>query len=850
MFDLNLPSQLLLLCIISILSCQEHLDPEITSTITVSDKFAPSDHLYFQRAYPEKSLALHELTREIMAEGKSVQKRPNKRSAGIWQVQGPGNAGARINSVVGHPTDPAIIYVGYSGGGAYKTSDGGLTWKPIFDEFPFLAIGHITLDHVDPNIVYIGTGDPNISGNPFIGDGVYKSINGGDSWQHLGLSETGIVSKVVPHPSIPNLIYVATMGIPYFRDANRGVYKTQDGGQSWEKVLFIGEGTGVIDLVMAPDNPDILIASGWDRIRNYEESTTFGNGARLYKTTNAGSDWNMLDTGLPLDISSRIGLSVTADNPQRVYAFYVDSTHEVGGVYTSTDQGDQWEAMDIGPDSGLPGNALGGFGWYFGKIRANPFDELDVYLLGVRLYRYDADTKKWARGDRSSTSVVHADKHDIFFYDNLTYLMATDGGLYRTPDGGSDWIDIEDIPTTQFYHTAYNPNAPELFYGGSQDNGSVRGNMDAPNEWEMYFGGDGFRTIFHPTNPLIWYVETQRGGLSVTSDGGENFANGRVGVDGADNTNWDVPVLMSSHNPDILYYGTTRVYRNSTGADVQYEVISNHLIDETVLLDATSNVTAIGESYFDPEVLFAGTGDGNLWRSTNGDTIWDKIGTDLPDRYVTSIQPSQNIEGNVFLSLSGYKAGENIPHVFLSKDDGLTWSDISGDLISVPVNDLFVLPNADDQVIFAGTDAGVYFTRNGGDHWQRLGSNFPMIAVFDLEYNVARNILIAATFGKSILSFDLEQEGLRGDGTSGSKNITTLPLRIFPNPAATDIQIAADLSKTPQTPYEIRHLSGKMMDQGFIGPYSSIPIERLPAGTYFLRLHEGALHYVGKFIKL
>ena len=849
MFDLNMRPHFLMLGMLSILSCQQRPDSILPPDKSAHNKFAPIDHLYLQRAYPNKSLELRELTADIIAEGQTIRRQIKKRSAGTWQLQGPGNAGARVNSVVGHPTDTSIIYVGYSSGGAYKTSDGGQNWSPIFDDFPFLAIGQITLDPSDPNTVYIGTGDPNISGNPFIGNGLYKSTDAGESWEHLGLAMTGIVSRVVPHPSDPKIIYVATMGVPYFRDRHRGVYKTVDGGQNWEQVLFLGEGTGVIDLVMAPDNPEILLASGWDRIRNYEESTTFGNGARIHKTMNGGADWNMLQHGLPLDIHSRIGLSMTPDNPNRIYAFYVDSTHEVGGVYTSSDQGNQWESIDVGPGSGLPSNVLGGFGWYFGKIRANPRNEGDVYLLGVRLYRYDDTSKQWSRGDRSSTSVVHADKHDVFFFDDMTYLLATDGGLYRTPDGGSDWIDIENIPTTQFYHTAYNPHQPALFYGGTQDNGSVRGNLDGINQWEMYFGGDGFRTIFHPTDPLVWYVETQRGGLSVTKDGGENFANGRVGVNGIDNTNWDVPVLMSSHDPDVLYYGTTRVYRNSSGADVQYEVISNHLLDQTVLLEATSNVTALGESYFDPDLLFAGTGDGNLWRSNDGDTIWEKIGVDLPDRYVTAIQPSQTIDGNVFLSLSGYKSGENIPHIFRSHDNGDSWKDISGDLISLPVNDLFILPKADDNVIFAATDAGVYFTRNAGDHWQVLGSNFPTIAVFDLEYNVERNLLVAATFGKSILSFDLEQEGLRGDGTSSAKSLGIKSIKVLPNPVEDHIQIQAEILR-PNTPFTIRHISGARIMDGFIGPNQDLFVGNLAKGIYFLQMQDKKHKYIGKIIKL
>ncbi len=851
MFDKRNPVYLLLLVSISFFwSCHQSRDDQEPRRAFGDDKFAPPDHLYFQRAYPDRTLDVADLTQAMIQARKHRVTDTKKRSVGLWRQEGPGNAGARINTVVQNPNDPEVIYVGYSSGGIYKTENGGKDWAPIFDDFSFLAIGDIVLDPQDPRVVYAGTGDPNISGNPFIGNGLFKSSDAGATWESIGLSETGIISKIVPHPSDPEVLFVATMGIPYFRDRNRGVYKTENGGQTWQQILFLGEGTGAIDLVMSPADPEVLLASGWDRIRNYEESTTFGNGARIHKTIDGGSTWQMLDQGLPIDVFSRIGLSITAANPDRVYALYVDSTHEVGGVFTSSDFGTSWESIDISTNAGLPSASLGRMGWYFGKIRANPFDEFDVFLLGVRLWRYDAGTKTWGRFDRSNSTPVHADKHDLFFLDDQRMLLATDGGLYQSLDGAQDWTDIEHIPTTQFYHTAYNPHEPDLFYGGSQDNGSLRGNAMNPNAWHMYAGGDGFRTIFHPDDPLTFYVETQRGGLSVTVNGGDDFGNGRRGVNGADNTNWDVPVIMSSHNPDVLYYGTTRVYRNSTGTEVQFEPISDHLIDETVLLDATSNITALAESYFDPNILYAGTGDGNLWRNHDADTIWDRIGAELPDRYITSIHPSQTIEGTVFLSLSGYKSGEDLPHIFVSTDEGDRWLDISGDLGPFPVNDLFVLPNADDQVLFAGTDAGVYFTRDQGKKWMRLGDNMPTITVFDLAYNVAQNRLVAATFGKSIYSFDLEQEGLRGDGTSAIQGGQDYELELFPNPTSQSIEVIIDQPSLRRVDYRVLDPFGKVQQHGYLHASRSINLGHLSPGPYYIQLWFEGRTYFGKIMKL
>ncbi len=837
------PFSLTLVTICLGLSCK---DPDVVQSRR-SDRYYPSEHLFFQRSYPDRTIDLSSLNQTLISTAVKERHSFTKRSAGSWINEGPGNAGARINVVAAHPGDPNQIYAGFSAGGLYKTTDGGENWQAIFDDFPFLAIGAIAPDPTDPETVYLGTGDPNISGNPFIGNGVYKSMDGGQRWIHLGLSEVGIVSKLIVDPSNSQVVYAATMGVPYFRGTDRGVYKSLDGGEHWTQILFLGEGTGVIDLAMAPDNPEVLLASGWDRIRNYEESTTFGNGARIYKTVDGGGHWQMLDNGLPAGVHSRIGLAMTPANANRVYAVYVDTTHEVGGVYTSSDQGESWDTVTIKPESGLPSTALLGFGWYFGKIRANPFNDESVYLLGVRLYRYDLPTGRWIRSDGSSTDPVHPDMHDMYFIDESTYLLATDGGLYRSRQNGLDWVDIENIPTTQFYHVAYNPHQPDLVYGGTQDNGSLRGNASQINDWFQYGGGDGFRTLFHPDDPLIWYVEQQYGNLRVTIDGGENFRSATRGIDGLDDRNWDVPVIMSTHDPNIIYYGTTRVWRNLSGAETEFEAISEHLIDENVLLDLTSNITALAESHFDADVLFAGTGDGNLWRTINGGNSWEKSDQGLPDRYITSIHTSPTEEAVVFVSHSGYKAGENIPHIHRSDDKGTDWKDISGDLPSVPVNDLVILPNNDDQVIFAGTDAGVYFTVNAGENWDRLGDNMPIIAVFDLEYNPQSNRLVAGTFGKSVYSFDLEQEGLRGDGSTQVINAQRFTLAVYPNPVSDQVYFEIETGFV-DFHYQILTIEGQTISQGRQSS-QSIDVTGLGSGCYLLSIATDDARFIGRFIK-
>ncbi len=805
----------------------------------------PSDHLYFQRAYPETTADLAQMSDDISRWYKRERQQRHMVSAGQWVTEGPANIGARINVVALDPQDQQTMYIGYSAGGAYRTRDGGTTWDPIFDDFPFLAIGALTVNPHRPSEVLLGTGDPNITGTPFIGNGIYRSADRGRSWEHLGLPNVGIVSEILYDPTDPNIIYAATMGVPYFRDPHRGVYKSTDRGATWTKILYLGDGTGVIDLVMDPSNPQVLYAAGWDRVRNYEESTTYGEGARIYRTSDGGAGWSLLQGGLPMGIQSRIGLSICAANPNRLYAVYVNVQHEVGGIYTTTDGGDLWTEIRTDGNSGLPANSLLEFGWYFGKVRVHPTDENDLFMLGVRLWRWNFRTRTWSQ---AASDLIHPDMHDLVFSPNGDMILATDGGLYRSSDDADSWQDIEDIATTQFYHVAYNPHRPDLFYGGAQDNGSVRGSHIDVTGWEPYFSGDGFRTIFHPEDPKIYYVETQLGDFFVTDNGGQSHRRVRQGIDLSDKINWDAPVIMSHHSPDVLYYGTDRVYRSTGGVDVRFQPISDDLTDEVVLLAATSNITALEESHFDPNIVFAGTGDGNLWRTMNVGTTWRKIDSDLPDRYFTSIHGSPDFERTIYVTQSGYRAGETIPHVHKSEDLGSTWIDISGDLPPFPVNDLLVLPRNDDQVLFAATDAGVYFTENSGGHWRRLGDNMPAVPIFDLVYHAADNLLVAGSFAKSILSYDLWQEGISTDGTSSFEHVKAGALSLFPNPADHQIVIQNFRDFADPSAFRMYDQRGLVL-RDLRGGGETIELGGLSPGVYHIALKQGGIWYTGRFVK-
>ena len=585
---------LLLACIILFFSYPfsnsgSTIEPE--SFIWEDNRQYPYEDFFLQKSFPDDAPnidAIESAFRQIK-QSELYRNAP----AGFdepWITQGPGNIGARINTVAVHPLSEQIIYAGFSDGGVFKTTNGGQSWTPIFDEQNFLAIGDVVIDPHNSETIYVATGDHNISGFPFIGDGLYRSKDGGQTWQHLGLRDQRIISKVIIDPTNKDIIYAACMGLPFERNRDRGLYKSIDGGQSWEQVLFISEQTGVIDLIMDPNDSKTLYAAGWDRIRNNKESTVRGENADIYKTTDGGQTWQELYGNLPKGVNTRIGLANSKMNSNVLYAMYVDNELEgdcegtgynLKGIYKSIDFGATWTPIPTDLQAnGLPCNALGGFGWYFGKLRVNPNDDNDLFLLGVDLWRTKDGGQSWFRATPNWWDYnVHADKHDLVFTAANNFLLATDGGLYKADINNENWEDLENIPATQFYRVAYNPNFPDWYYGGAQDNGTTGGNRLGINEWPRIYGSDGFQPVFHPTNPNKFYVETQRGGIRVTEDGGKNFRSATAGIDGEDSRNWDMPYLMSSHNPDVLYVGTDRVYRSETDTIPFWNPISERLTE-------------------------------------------------------------------------------------------------------------------------------------------------------------------------------------------------------------------------------------------------------------------------------
>jgi len=768
----------------------------------------PDEDYFNSRNYPERTFDYKAYFKQI----KETKNNPALRSFdGEWIDQGPGNIGARVNNIAINPNNEDEIYLGYARGGLYKTTDGGETWNDIFTEFSYLSISHIEIDPSDTNTIYIGTGDENISHYPGIGNGVYKSTDGGLTWENVGLGETAIVSKVSVSHQDPNVVYASSMGIPFEKTDDRGVYKSIDGGNNWEQILFVNDSTGIIDMLVAPGNSDIVYAAGWNRLRDNNNSKVSGPDAKVWKTVNGGDSWTMMEGGLPQDEFVRIGLAMHGDSGETVFASYSASgpndfcpSNGINhyGIYKTSDGGDSWERIEDENET-LPCNFTGGFAWYFSKISVNPQDEGDISLAGVRMVRRDSETGDWRDMITSVNSgiIPHVDFHAMVYYGDNLYA-GTDGGAYRYNDE-EGWVDIENISTNQFYRVEY----------------------------------------FDPEDPNFVYTQSQNGNLRVSTDGGQFFNSFTLGLEG--DRNWDMQYIFSPHNPKVRYTGTDRIYFHD--GDVNFDPWIP-LTDQD-LTDAEEdpegfyehNITCLNQSAIDADRFYCGTSDGFVWRLDQQGNNLVQINEGLPRRWISEVKASPTYPDVVFVTVTGYKNNDFIPHIYRSDDAGDNWIDISGDLPNFAINDVFILPEQEDQYIFVATEIGVYMTENGGTTWQRLGNDFPFIQCLDLEYNDVHNQLIVGTYGKGLRTFDLAQVMVSSVSATPSNDLFS----IAPNVASNQINIYA------QGEYEnlrVLNAVGRTVFQSSTSE-SMLDISQYETGTYYLQVTKENEIQVEKFIK-
>jgi photosystem II stability/assembly factor-like uncharacterized protein len=801
------------------------------------NSYGPAENLWERWTYPNDKFD-QKYFNKVIASSNVIAANKDQQTDLNWRMEGPLNIGGRINCISLNPDDESEIWIGTSAGGVFRSSDAGQSWEELGNDFAYMSIGSIAFDNSNTDIVYVGTGDPNISGYPHAGNGVYKTMDGGATWEHKGPSEVGIVSKLLVDPSSSDVIYMAAMGTPWEEGPNRGVYKSIDGGDTWDQVLFLSNQAGLSSLVFHPNTPDTLYAAGWDRIRSNTQSIVEGNHSRIYRSMDAGDTWETLEGGLPQEIMSRAAVDVSISDPSVLYASFVNEDMQFYGVYKSTNYGDTWTATNI---ANLDG-ALGGFGWYFGMIRINPEDENDVSVAGVELHSTGNGGDSWFQSTPDWwTYEVHADMHDLVYASNGDIYLGTDGGLFFSDDNMNSWEYLSNIPNTQFYRISVDPHNDQIYSGGAQDNGTTAGNYTDLDGWPRLYGGDGFQSLYNPDNENIFYASTQNGNFNKQENGfWDNF---NFGINDNEHVAWDAPLIMSSHDYDVLFTATAKVYKHNGNS---WYAVSDDLNASEEFYPANRHVVStVTESPITADLLYAGTSDGKVWYSEDVETdIWEDITTGLPDRYVTNIKASSFEENRVYVSHSGYKDGDNSAHIHRSDDNGQTWIAINGDLPDFGINHIEILDNHEDSILFIACDGGVYFTTNSGDNWNRVGDNMPTILVFDIEIDYDANRLVAGTFSRSIQSLSLDS--LLDISTGIFENQLT-SFKLFPNPTVDELTIDYP-SSIQNSNWEIRNINGEIVKQGNLNS-RKIDVNNLSSGLYFFMLNVNQKIEVKKWIK-
>ncbi|MGH7452345.1 MAG: VPS10 domain-containing protein, partial [bacterium] len=625
------------------------------------------------------------------------------------------------------------------------------TWNPIFDEQAVLPIGDIVIVPTNPNILYVGTGEANGGHNNFPGAGVFKSTDAGATWQLAGLEKTTAIGRIVIDPLNSNRVYVAAVGAYFGASSDRGVYRSTNAGQTWEKALFINDSTGAIDLIIDPKNPATLFAAFWQRVRRHNRADLDGESSGIYRSRDGGNTWQRLGVanGLPGAASNigRIGLAICASQPQNLYALYIIS-NTYGGLYRSRDGGNSWTQTD--PNRRLQ-SGFADFSWYFGNVRAHPNNPELVYVLDLALMSSSNGGVNWTR-----TGTSHVDHHAFTFdpLDPQRQIVGHDGGIDYSTNNGTTWTKVDALPVTQFYHITMDQTNPERLYGGTQDNGTVRTLTGNPNDWDTILDGwDGLYVLVDPKNPNIIYTESQYGGLFKSIDGGKSLQSTVNGINLNEPRNWSTPVVMDPNDNNVLYYGTNRVYRTVDGAN-QWQPISGDLTDGFESRPYLGTITTIVVAPSNPNVIYAGTDDSHVWVTTDLGQNWTEISAALPYRWVTRVTVDPTDARIAYVTFSGLKWNSPQPHVFRTSDLGKTWEDISNNLPDAPVNVIAVDPIY-PNILYLGADVGAFYSRDYGKNWEPLGAGMPVVSVYDIVVHPKLRRLAAGTHGRSMYTLDL-----------------------------------------------------------------------------------------------
>jgi photosystem II stability/assembly factor-like uncharacterized protein len=694
-----------------------------------------------------------------------------------WRSIGPANMDGRVSDVEGVPGDPNVVYVGAASGGVWKTLDGGLTWKPIFDGVGLPSIGDIALEPGNPGVVYVGTGEANPRNSVSFGDGVYKSTDGGATWTHLGLDDTRNISRIVVNPRQPNLVYVAALGHVFGPNKDRGVFMSADGGLTWTKVLYLDDRHGAADLEIDPQNPNILFAALWRFERKPWTFTSGDEEGGLWKSVDGGRTWKKLSRGLPR-LVGRIGVKAAPGNPRVVYAM---TESPEGTLYRSDDQGETFRCVCHDPE-------IVSRGFYYTDLRVDPVDENRVYAVSSRL---SVSIDGGRTFNRISAS-THVDFHALWIdpLNPARLWQGQDGGLAVSGNGGQTWRFVDNLPVGQFYQVCADNREPFYYLaGGLQDNGTWYGPSRTKepagilnDDWRQISFGDGFHVAVHPDNPDLFLSESQAGRVVRT----DMKTREQQGVspqprrsDGAPVSelkyrfNWNTPIVPSPHDPKTVYLGANVVFK-STDFGTSWRVISPDLTvneperqrgaggpawPENTTAEYYGTIISLEESPFQAGIIWAGTDDGNVQVTRDAGRTWTNVTRNIanvpPSSPVSSVEPSWTDPAAAYCAFDRHMLDDLRPYVFRTRDFGKTWTNITGNLpdkayVWVVREDL-----ENPNLVFVGTELGLYASFTGGGEWIRMhGQNLPTVAVHDILIHLRENDMILGTHGRGLWIFD------------------------------------------------------------------------------------------------
>jgi photosystem II stability/assembly factor-like uncharacterized protein len=774
----------------------------------------PNDWFFMQRAYPKGEINNEVYMQSLKAAEILRKEQTQKKDTSVWTFAGPLNIGGRLTDIEMHPTDMVTIYAATASGGVFKSGNTGVSWTPIFDSALSLSIGDIAIAPSNPQVIYVGTGEANCGGGSqtYDGVGIYKSTNGGNTWIHCGLEASRNIGRMVIHPNNSDIVYTAAMGNLFSNNPERGIYKTSDGGQSWQNVLFVSDSTGGIDVVLHPEYPDTVFAAMWERIRRPNRRSYGGITCGIYRTYNGGLNWIELTNGLPSPGNNigRIGIDISRSDPNTLYAIYADKTGYFEGVYKSSNGGDSW----IQTNDGSLADCYASYGWWFGRISIDPVDPNIAYVIGFDLYKTSNGGNSWIN---ISEITVHVDQHGLFAHpmNHNFVVIGNDGGLYTSVNGGNTWSWINNLPITQFYTCEIDQQHPERLYGGTQDNGTNRTMTGNLNDWQSIYWGDGFYVLVDPEDNDYVYAEYQYGNFAKSVNGGTTFNTAMNGISGSDRKNWCTPVVFDPTNPEVLYYGANRLYKSTNRASA-WTAISNDLTNGPGINLTYGTITTISASPVNPEIIYVGTDDGNVWVSATNGTGWEYLSASLPDRWVTRLAADPFDENIAYVTFSGYRWDEFLPHIFRTIDKGLTWDDISGNLPEAPINDVIIDPE-DNNCLYIASDVGVFVTYDLGLHWEMLGANLPNVPVNDLTMHNENRFLVAATFGRSMYTYNLNQDTTATGINYSQEKAAICNLEIFPNPFTDNLSVTISSFRSIRGKLEIRDMSGLLIIELYNG---------------------------------